>query len=169
MTLSTAIKCILMLAAVVPPLSGAMSVVAPKRPGVPVPREVARQLVNSGEEGEFRAEAVDLNDDGTPELIVQVGCSAVGNCSTYIFRKTRAGYQQLLNDEAQMVRTGRVGTRRHRDIIFQVHGSAYESNILTYKFDGEEYHLKGCIYREYSYLDKRGRFYVRKRPQITRC
>jgi hypothetical protein len=158
-----------MVSAGVPHLSGSMSVIAQKRREVPVPKEVARQLVNYGEEGEFRAEAVDLNDDGRTELIVQGSCAVVGNCSTYIFRKSQGGYQQLLNDEAQVVATGTVGTQRYRDIIFQVHGSAYESKISTYKFNGEEYHLKRCIYRNYSYIDWNGRFNVRKRPQITRC
>jgi len=158
-----------MIAAGVPLLCVTTSPVAQKRRQVTVPEEVAQQLLNNDEDGELRAETIDLNNDGTPELIVQGGCAAVGNCSTWVFRKTKSGYQQILNDEAQVVRTREVGTHGYRDIVFQVHGSAYESKVSTYRFDGKHYHLNGCIYRNYSYIDKKGRFHIRKRPQLTKC
>jgi len=148
----------------------AMAAIAQKRTAVTVPRDVARQMVNDGEEiAELRAETIDLNADGRPELIVRGDCAVVGNCSTYIFRRIGRRYEQLLNDEAQIVRTGKLGIQKYREIVFQVHDSAYESHVSTYKFDGKEYHLKGCIDRKYSYIDKRDRWHLRKRPQITKC
>jgi len=148
----------------------ATAVIAQKRTAVTVPRDVSRQMVNDGEEiTELLAEAIDLNADGRPELIVRGDCAVVGNCSTYIFRRIGHGYEQLLNDEAQIVRTGKVGIQKYRDIVFQVHDSAFESRVSTYKFDGKQYHLKGCIDRKYSYIDNRGRWRLRKRPQITKC
>lgn len=95
-------------------------------------------------------------------------CAAVGNCSTWIYRKTESGYQQLLNDEAQVVKLRRTITNGYHDIVFKVHGSAYQSGIMLYKFDGKQYRLKECLDRDYSFLDKRGRFHTRRRPKITR-
>lgn len=169
MALRSTINCSLLLAAGVLLLCVTTSSIAQKHKEVAVPKEVAQQLLSDYEDGELRAETVDLNNDGRPELIVQGGCAAVGNCSTWVFRKTKNGYQQLLNDEAQVVRTNSASVRGYRDIVFQVHGSAYESKISTYRFDGKHYRLKGCIYRNYSYIDKKGRFQIRKRPQITKC
>jgi hypothetical protein len=151
-------------------LSGATPIVAKKLRRVAVPREIAKQIVSDSENAaELRAQAVDLNNDGKPELIVRGSCSVVGNCSTWIFRKTKSGYQELLINDAQIIRFGRVGTHGYRDIIFKVHGSAYESNFFTYKFDGTRYHLMGCLYRNYAYIDKEGDFHIRKRPQISKC
>jgi hypothetical protein len=148
----------------------AAAVVAQKRTAVSVPEDVARQMVKDGvERADLRVEALDLNADGRPELIVQGGCAGVGNCSTYVFRRTRRGYEQLLNDDAQIFRTGKAGIRKYRDLVFQVHDSAYESHVSTYKFDGNQYRLKGCIDRQYSYIDNRGRWHLRKRPQLTKC
>ncbi|HST51735.1 MAG TPA: hypothetical protein VLJ61_06960 [Pyrinomonadaceae bacterium] len=138
---------------------------------VEVPTEIVQQLMNDYEglsAGDLRAEMIDLNDDERQELIVQGDCAAVGNCSTWIYRKTRKGYQQLLNDEAQVVKSRRTITHDYHDVVFEVHGSAYESEIRLYKFDGKQYQLKECFFRDYSFLDKRGRFHTRRRPQITR-
>jgi hypothetical protein len=164
------VSCLLILAAGIHFLPAAMPAFAQQRLEVPVPREILQQIANVPQhEIQPRAEMVDLNNDGKPELIVRGYCAVVGNCSTWIFRRRSGAYQSLLNDDAQLVRIGRAGSHGYRDVVFKVHGSAYESNFLTYRFDGEQYHLKECLYRNYSYIDKKGRLHERKRPQIARC
>ena len=72
---------------------------------VPVPSGVLDAL-NTGD-SEYKADqlqayAVDLNNDGTPEIAV-VGrphtdlCSGSGNCRFWIFRSTRDGYAELVS------------------------------------------------------------------------
>jgi hypothetical protein len=134
---------------------------------VTLPKEVVRQLANDSEV--WRVEKIDLNNDGRRELIVQTGCSVVGNCSTSIFRKTKNRYELLLNDEAQVVTTGGKGAYGYLDVVFKVHDSAYRSTISTYKFDGQQYHLEGCLYREYSFIDRNGNLRIRKLPRISKC
>jgi hypothetical protein len=165
-------------------LFSAVSSFAQERRKVDVPREIAEQLMSNDEDikemvkdknytadklaGELSAETIDLNDDGKSELIVQGLCAPVGNCATWIYRKTGSGYQKLLEAEAQVVRLRRTVTNGYHDVAFEVHGSAYQSGIMIYKFDGKQYQLKECFDRDYSARDKRGRFYTRKRPTITR-
>ena len=162
-------QCLMTIAACLILLAGTVPTFARKRMRVPVPEDIAQELVKNGEDADLRAESVDLNDDGRPELIVKGDCAVVGNCSTWIFHVTRRGHRLLLNNEAQMVRIGKAGIRGYRDVLFQVHDSAYGSTVLTYKFDGSQYHLNNCVYQNYGCKDQKGRLHINKRPRLERC
>lgn len=148
---------------------------AQHRQKVKVPDEIVRQWMNDEYAKsrnytvaqlarELHAEAIDLNNDGKPELIVEGLCSPTGNCSTSIYRKTESGYQELLNHDAQLVRVRRTMTHGYRDVVYDMHGSAFESWLFVFKFDGKKYQLKECF--DSSYLGTHGR--IKKRPTVTR-
>jgi hypothetical protein len=59
------------------------------RQEVAVPKKVAQQLAADNVDGELRAQAMDLNGDGRPELIIQGACSIVGNCTTWVMRRQK--------------------------------------------------------------------------------
>ncbi len=148
---------------------------AQHRQKVRVPDEIARQWMN--DEGvksgnnttarlprDLHAETVDLNNDGKPEFIVAGICSPTGNCSTSIYRKVGSDYQELLNHDAQLVRVRPTVTHGYRDVVYDMHGSAFESWLFVYKFDGRKYQLRECF--NSNYLGAHGR--TKKRPTVTR-
>ena len=160
-------------------------VVAQKRRTVEVPKEIVQQLINDKELKELIklrpggsaenlvAEPIDLNDDGKPELEVHgigSGICGAANCVTWIYRKTANGYQMLLDaDIIQRVEPQKTFTKGYRDIITSMHGSAWDSDLTLYKFDGKQYRRMGCYFRTYRYKDKRGSYHESKRPKITRA
>jgi len=117
------------------------------------------------------AESVDLNRDGRPELIVHGINDICGPywCANRIYRKTRAGYQLLLDaGDIQDFELQKTFTNEHRDVIAASHGSAFDSGLELYKYDGKRYRLKACFERHYNnHEDSQGRLYVSKRPKIT--
>jgi hypothetical protein len=158
-------------------------VLAQKRRVVDVPKEIVRQLLKT-EEREFIqlrpdgsaenlvAERINLGSDGKPELWVHgIGpmiCGAA-NCVAWIFRKTGSEYQMLLNaGSIQQVEPQKTITNGYRDIIASMHGSAWDSDLTLYKFNGRQYQRAKCFFRTYRYKDKRGRFRETRRPIITR-
>ena len=171
--------CIALYVACVLLILGTQPCLGQQRRKVKVPQKIIQQLMRNDEDvqaenytadqlaHELRAETIDLNNDGKPELIVQGFCAAVGNCSTWIYRTKEGGYLQLLNDMAQVIKVRRTITNGYRDLVFETHGSATDSGIMVYKFDGTQYRLKECFERTYRYEDRRGRMRDWKRPRIT--
>jgi hypothetical protein len=120
----------------------------------------------------FRVKKIDLNGDRKPEFVVQgldkYLCSPTGNCSFWIYRKTENGYEQILEaSDVQQYNFGRTLNNGYLDLTTFMHGSAFDSDLSVYRFDGDMYRLKECGERSYSYLDKKGQFHIRKRPLIT--
>ena len=148
-----------------------------------VPKEIVRQLL-SGDEGlrkyvrvrpdgtaeNLVAVPLELNGDGEPELEVHGTGDICGaqNCAAWVFRKTARGYEMLLDaDSVQTVKPQKTSTRGYRDIITSMHGSAWDSGLTLYKFDGRRYRRVACYQRTYRYRDRRGNFRELRRPRAT--
>jgi hypothetical protein len=75
-------------------------------------------------------------------------CGATGNCDFWIFRKANGKYIRIL--ETHSVRDyGFVSnqTNGYRDLVVWSHGSAYQSSVRLFHFDGEQYDLS-CGWEE---------------------
>lgn len=94
-------------------------------------------------------------------------CGA-NNCDKWIFRRTTAGYERILNaGGVQTIEVLKTRTNGYRDIMTAQHGSAWDSGLSLYRFDGREYRLVRCFDRTYRYVDRRGRAHDLKHPRIT--
>ena len=119
----------------------------------------------------FRVERVDFNHDGEPEIVVRGSgryfCSPTGNCDFWIYRRTESGYEPLLltGNVSQFYFYGTF-SNGYRDIVTAMHGSAGDSDLSVYRFDGTQYRLVRCMSRSYSYIDRQGRFRETDRPII---
>lgn len=146
-------------------------------PSVKAPPSLARQLVGrmfklmetppderaqalhrrGGVSGLFCAEAVDLNQDGKPELLITLAdvddarmlCGA-HNCPLWVYRRTSQGYQLLLeawsDSDIEVLKTS---TRGYRNIKIRQHESAVEHDVIIYKFDGRRYRPRECVTETY--------------------
>lgn len=159
---------------------------AAQRRGVKVPRGIVRQLARDENVREFfearpelagdpakflAAESADLDGDGGPEFIVR-GINQIcgaNNCHHWIYRKAGGGYRLLLYAGfVQQIEPQRGATKGFRDLIASMHGSASDSDLTLYKFDGKRYRRAACFFRTYRYRDGSGRFRDRRRPLVTR-
>lgn len=120
----------------------------------------------------FRVKKVDLNRDKVSEIVVQGSkiplCTVTGNCEFWIYIQAENGYEPLLmTGDVQQYRFLKTMSNGHRDVETKMHGSAYDSVLSVYKFDGKQYQLAESWNRSYSYIDKQGRFRVRSKPLNT--
>ena|ERR1051326_3090082 len=76
-------------------------------------------------------------------------CSPTGNCPYWIFRKTANGYAQEIEGSAQAI-TVKKGNSKFPELLSQQHGSATDSELRLYEFDGTAYHLTKCMDQSYS-------------------
>lgn len=111
----------------------------------------------------FQTKKVDLNRDGIAEIVVQGMsiplCTLSGNCEFWIYRESENGYELLLaTGGVQQYRFLKTTSNGYRDVETSMHGSAWDSSLSVYEFDGKRYRLAKCMERSYSYIDKRGRF-----------
>src|SRR5947209_6452270 len=127
----------------------AKSVAAQARREVAVPKEIVKQMLEEGEFEGYTLEGlskhlvvrlVDLNRDGKPEILVRGINEICGPywCTHRVYRKTRAGYELLFDDGVQDLKRQKTLTNSYRDIMTYKHGSAFESELSLYKFDGKE-------------------------------
>lgn len=148
---------------------------------------IARQLrslaagLGIGSEEEMRATAtqtrikyVDLNGDGTPEVIAQAGgeksgCSPTGNCMFWVLYRRGGKYNILLEAEAQTFTVRSSRSINFFDIVLTRHGSAFESEVTVYKFNGSSYGECGCYTAQWARLGDDGEQHRLKEPQITPC
>jgi hypothetical protein len=100
---------------------------------------------------------VDLNGDGQPEYIAEVGgrdgvfCGALANCPRWIFRKTRGGFERIGFDGGSRSLTPRkTTTRGYRDLRAVAGDTAVEDAVFIYKYDGREYRATDCFTRDWS-------------------
>lgn len=117
-----------------------------------------------------RIKMVDLNHAGILEVLAQstVGCGATGNCEFWIFQKSRDGYRLLLAGEAQTFTIQKSRTNGFSDIVLGMHGSATETGLTVYRYEGGVYQEVGCYLASWTILEGEE---VRqlKEPLITAC
>jgi len=92
---------------------------------------------------------VKLASNGRTQVIVQgVGecqCSPTGNCSFWIYEKSANGYRPLLaTDMVQVFSVENTRSHGYRDIVTGAHGSAFDTDLTVFKFDGEHYQPREC-------------------------
>lgn len=91
----------------------------------------------------FSASAIDLNQDGRPELnLIGTGCACRGmrRCMWWIYRRTADGYEQLLEGvPAEDISPMRPSTNGYRDIRVSMWAGANDMVAIVYRFDGSRY------------------------------
>lgn len=124
---------------------------------------------------ETRIEFVDLTGHGRNEAIAQAGgegsdCSPTGNCPFWVLHRERDGYHVILDaDSAQTFTIQPNRTRGYNDIVVGMHGSAFESMLTLYKYNGSSYEDVACYNATWQVIDKDGNAQYLKEPRITRC
>jgi hypothetical protein len=116
------------------------------------------------------AKRVDLNHDGVPEFVVQGIDRLCGAswCPFWIYRRISIGYERLLDaGNIQRLEPQATVSDGYRDVRAWRHGSAWESGVTSYKFDGRRYRPAQCFDYNWRYLDSHGRVHELKRPRIT--
>jgi hypothetical protein len=103
---------------------------------------------NDGLAKYLTAYPVNLNRDGRPEIVVH-GINEIcgaNNCYTWIFQKVGNGYRMLLDAGfIQQIEPQRKYTKGYCDVIGSMHGSAWDSDLTLYKFDGRKYRRAGLL------------------------
>lgn len=118
-----------------------------------------------------RVKMIDLNQDGTPEVIAQsmVACGASGNCPFWILRKQSAGYKLLLDDSAETFTIQKTRTNGYSDIVLALHDSAFEQTLDVYQYAGGEYKgSPGCYSAIFAVMEADG-IHQLAEPRVTPC
>jgi hypothetical protein len=115
---------------------------------------------------------IDLNGDGTPEVVAQgmgvLSCGATGNCPFWVLRKSKAGYQVILEGGAQTFTIQRSSTNGFRDIVLSTHGSSSSGGLMIYQYQEDVYKAVGCYDYEWTVLEDE-KIRELKEPLITPC
>ncbi|HXU34704.1 MAG TPA: hypothetical protein VN851_29345 [Thermoanaerobaculia bacterium] len=152
---------------------------------IEVPRKIVAELRAAEDEEEIwievnadgtaknlTAEPLELNGDAEPELWVRaIGSPPCGaaNCPNWMYRKIAGGYELLLAAASiNRIEVQKSSTLGYRDVMTAMHGSAWESSLTLYKFDGKRYRRKACFERTYQYKDAKGELREWKKPRITK-
>lgn len=119
---------------------------------------------------ETRIRLIDLNNDGTPEVVAQgvVGCGASGNCPFWVFQKLNREYEVLLQGYAQTFTIQGSSTNGFRDIVLSVHGSYSSGGLTNYRYQDGVYKDMGCYTYEWVVLEGETEREL-KEPRITPC
>ncbi len=126
-----------------------------------------------------RIELIDLNGDGTPEVIAQAfgtkaGCGATGNCPIWLFLKTTNGYQLLLDTRDkegiggfELLTVEETRTNGFNDLVLAAHDSASEKTLLVFRYRNGLYRESACY--DANWLSLAGEVHFLKQPVITKC
>lgn len=138
------------------------SVRAHERKKIPVPNKVFEELSKADfikeclsrvhPEEILEAESIKLSKRASPQLLVKGrGClCGASNCPVWIYRKGGSRYELILDGDSVVdVKPGTSATRGYRDLILFKHGSAFDTYIYHYKFDGRKYRVTDCFERHY--------------------
>lgn len=118
-----------------------------------------------------RVKMIDLNGDGIPEVVAQgmIGCGATGNCPFWVLRRTKQGYDLLLEGEAQTFTVQKSSSNGFRDIALSRHGSYSSGDLTLYAYREGAYHDVACYGYEWTVLDEGGEVRELKEPRLTPC
>jgi hypothetical protein len=109
----------------------------------------------------FVAERVDLDGDGTPELLIKSSRNEVlcttANCPVWVYRAEGAGYDRLLEDVAGTIdgmMAMESSNQGMKDIRVQQHASASQRDVIVYRYDGKVYRRFECATDTYGVTDR---------------
>lgn len=128
---------------------------APNNIETPVPTAIRDQLLSADDikdGAKLHAETIVLDGDNNRLLITGHGqflCSPTGNCPYWIFRKTADRYEQEIEGSAQTVSV-ETSKSSFPEVVTRQHGSAFDSELRLYQFDGTRYLLTKCTIESYS-------------------
>ena len=120
-----------------------------------------------------RIKYVVLSGNDNPEVVVQAGdntsCSPTGNCAFWILRRRGNSYSSMLQAEAQTFTIQPSRTNGFYDIVLTRHGSAFDSEVKVYRFDGESYKEGDCYWASWEQSSADGRVHKLRAPKLTPC
>jgi hypothetical protein len=125
--------------------------------------------------GETRIAFVDLTGHGKHEIIAQAGgensgCSPTGNCRLWVLRRQRDGYHVVLDAPSEQTFTIQPHrTKGLNDLVLSMHGSATDSTLRLYKFNGSSYAHAACYDANWEIADENGKFHDLQEPRLTPC
>jgi hypothetical protein len=119
-----------------------------------------------------RVKAVDLSGKGSGEFVAQSvddrSCSPTGNCDFWVFRQNGDKYSMILHRIATQTFTIQpTFTNGFHDLVLGQHGSATDTGLTLYRFDGSKYRRVACYDADWSFLGKDGDYHTRKEPHLT--
>jgi hypothetical protein len=116
---------------------------------------------------------VDLNGDGTPEVIAQGtpedgGCSPTGNCRFWVFQKSGVEYKPLISlEEIQSFTIQGSRLNGFNDLVVKTFVSSAESTLKLWRYNDGRYQEVGCYKADWSAGD--GDRHVLKEPRLAPC
>jgi hypothetical protein len=90
-----------------------------------------------------------------------------GNCPFWVFRRINGAYKLLLDGIGQTFTLQQSYTNGFRDIVVAMHGSAFESMLTLYRYEGGSYHDRECYIA--SLLDRDDASRQLEQPRISPC
>lgn len=136
-----------------------------------VPPKIRAQLLSSDDirnGATLKSETIAVDASQERLLISGEGptlCSPTGNCPHWIFRQTPSGYEMEVDlDVAQEVSI-ETGKTKFPEVLARQHGSATNSELRLYRFDGTRYRLRKCMSE--SYVDPSDPERLLEKPQVT--
>jgi hypothetical protein len=129
----------------------------------------ASMRIDADQDFELTSQKIDVQT-GEEWLLVKGGgeflCSATGNCPYWLFRRVSDRYQMELNlGVAQEVTVERKSKTANPVLTAKQHGSATQSGLRLYQYDGKRYKLVRCMrsdYQDPSHPDR-----LLDKPRIT--
>jgi len=120
----------------------------------------------------MRVKAVDLGENGAREFVVQdsndQSCSPTGNCEFWILQQNADKYSVILHRIATQTFTIQSTlTNGFHDIVLGQHGSATESGLTLYRFDGARYRRVACYDAAWTMIGKDDEVHELKEPRMT--
>jgi hypothetical protein len=115
---------------------------------------------------------VDLNGDGTPEVIAQGtpedgGCSPTGNCRFWVFQKSGVEYKPLISlEEIQSFTIQENRLNGFNDLVVKTFVSSAESTLKLLRYNDGRYHEAGCYDADWSAADGHRQL---KEPRVAPC
>ena len=116
---------------------------------------------------------VDLNGDGTPEVIAQGtpedgGCSPTGNCRFWVFQKSSVAYKLLISlGEIQSFTIQGSRLNGFNDLVVKTFVSSAESTLKLLRYNDGRYQEVGCYKADWSSAG--GDRHELKEPRLAPC